>query len=188
MAGLGDFDRNARLKGLLADTNLLVLLIVGSVNRDRVSRFKRTTDYSPADWDLLTGILEQISPRFTIPHILAEVSALSDIKGPELETARTVLRNLIGEMLELQIPSADACATRCICGWALPMRRSLKQPDSKVAQCSPTFSFVCGPSGRRFVRCYVQSPERLALNADCRCSGVRRSVTKGRAIRELVVR
>ena len=85
----------------------------------RVSRFKRTTDYSPADWDLLTGILEQISPRFTIPHILAEVSALSDIERSELETARTVLRNLIGEMLELQIPSADACATRCICGCGL---------------------------------------------------------------------
>ena len=111
MTALGDFDRNARTNGLLVDTNLLVLLIVGFVNRDRVSRFKRTTDYSPADWDLLTGILEQISERYTIPHVLSEVSALSDMKGPELETARSVLHKLIGEMLELEIPSADACAS-----------------------------------------------------------------------------
>jgi predicted nucleic acid-binding protein len=109
MTDLDNFDRNARLKGLLVDTNLLVLLIVGSVNRDRISRFKRTTGYSPADWDLLIGLLEQISRRYTIPHVLAEVSALSDLKSPELETARTVLHNLNGEMLELQIPSADAC-------------------------------------------------------------------------------
>lgn len=108
---MADFDRNARSNGLLVDTNLLVLLIVGSVNRDRVSRFKRTTDYSPADWDLLIGILEQISRRYTIPHVLSEVSALSDLRGPELETARSVLHNLIGEMLELNIPSANACAS-----------------------------------------------------------------------------
>jgi predicted nucleic acid-binding protein len=97
--------------GLLVDTNLLVLLIVGSVNRDRVSQFKRTTAYSSADWDLLIGILEQISQRYTLPHVLAEVSALTDLRGPELETARTVLHKLIGEMRELNISSADACAT-----------------------------------------------------------------------------
>jgi predicted nucleic acid-binding protein len=111
MTDLHDLDTNARTNGLLVDTSLLVLLIVGSVNRDRVSRFKRTTGYSSADWDLLIGILEQISQRFTLPHVLAEVSALTDLKGPELETARTVLHKLIGEMRELQIPSADASAT-----------------------------------------------------------------------------
>jgi hypothetical protein len=52
MAKLDDCGRNARANGLLVDTNLLVLLIVGLVNRDRISRFKRTTGYSSADSDL----------------------------------------------------------------------------------------------------------------------------------------
>ncbi len=85
MTPFEDFDRNARITGILVDTNLLVLLIVGSVNRERVSQFKRTSDYSPADWDLLIGILEQISRRYTLPHVLAEVSTLTDLKGAELK-------------------------------------------------------------------------------------------------------
>ena len=111
MTDLDDLDRNARANGLLIDTNLLVLLVVGSVNRDRISRFKRTTGYSSADWDLLIGILEQISRRYTLPHVLAEVSTLTDLKGPELEVARIVLLKLIGELREISINSADACAT-----------------------------------------------------------------------------
>lgn len=96
MTDLEGFDRNARSNGILVDTNLLVLLVVGSVSRDRIARFKRTTSYSAADWDLLIGILEQIALRYTVPHVLAEVSALTDLKGPELEVARTVLLRLIG--------------------------------------------------------------------------------------------
>jgi len=88
-----------------------VLLIVGSVNRDRIPRFKRTSNYTPADWDLLTGILEQIPRRYSTAHILAEVSTLTDLKGPELETARDILRNAVSLMEELPIPSLDACAS-----------------------------------------------------------------------------
>ena len=34
------FDQNARSKGILLDTNLLALLIVGFVNRDRVDTIR----------------------------------------------------------------------------------------------------------------------------------------------------
>lgn len=105
------FDQNARSRGVLIDTNLLVLLIVGSVNRDRIPRFRRTSNYTPADWDLLTGILEQIPRRYSLAHILAEVSTLTDLKGPELEIAREILRNAISLMEELPIASLDACAS-----------------------------------------------------------------------------
>ena len=110
MTDLDSFAQNARRNGVLVDTNLLVLLIVGSVNRERVSKFKRTSDYSSADWDLLTGIFEQISSRYTLPHILAEVSTLTDLKGPELEVARFILRKLIAAMSEVNIGSVEACA------------------------------------------------------------------------------
>ncbi len=126
MTDQDDFSQNARENGLLIDTNLLVLLIVGSVNRDRISRFKRTTSYSSADWDLLSGILEQISRRYTLPHVLAEVGTLIDLKGPELEVAREVLLRLIKQLRELQISSADACAT--------PLYKRLGLTDATIAE------------------------------------------------------
>lgn len=109
MTEFQQFEQNARLRGVLIDTNLLVLLVVGSVNRDRIPRFKRTANYTPEDWDLLTGILEQISPRYSLPHILAEVSTLTDMKGPEGVMARVILRNAISLLEELPVASLDAC-------------------------------------------------------------------------------
>ena len=109
-----EFDRfghNARAKGILIDTNLIVLLIVGSVNRERIPFFKRTSSYTPLDWDLLTGILEQIPRRYTIPHVLSEVSTLTDMKGPEREFARDKLREWISLVQELTISSLAACGS-----------------------------------------------------------------------------
>jgi hypothetical protein len=90
-----------------------VLLVVGSVNRDRISKFKRTNNYTPADWDLLAGILEQVPHRYSIAHILAEVSTLTDMKGPELQVAREILQNAISLLDELPIASLDACGSVC---------------------------------------------------------------------------
>jgi hypothetical protein len=105
------FDQNARARGIPIDTNLIVLLIVGSVNRERTPLFKRTSSYTPADWDLLTGILEQIPRRYAIPHVLSEVSALPDLKGPELEIARDILRQWILLIQALPISSLDASSS-----------------------------------------------------------------------------
>jgi predicted nucleic acid-binding protein len=111
MTELQRFDQNARTKGILIDTNLIVLLVVGFVNRDRIPRFKRTSSYTPADWDLLTGILGQIPLQYTIPHVLSEVSALTDMKGPERDFARCVLRRWILHLQELPVSSREACAS-----------------------------------------------------------------------------
>ncbi|HLH15584.1 MAG TPA: hypothetical protein VKX45_00115 [Bryobacteraceae bacterium] len=103
------FDRNARSRGVLIDTNLFVLFIVGSVQRDRISSFKRTQAYTPADWDLLTGLIEQIPRRYVVAHVLAEVSSLTDMKGSDLATARQFLRRTISLMEEVPVPSIAAC-------------------------------------------------------------------------------
>src|SRR5450756_319307 len=108
MTDLERFDQNARSRGVLIDTDLFVLFIVGSVNRNRIPHFKRTTNYTPADWDLLIGLLEQIPRRYSLPHILAEVSTLTDMKGPELIIARDMLRKAISLTEELPISSLQA--------------------------------------------------------------------------------
>jgi len=109
MTDLERFDRIARSRGVLVDTNLLVLLIVGFVNRDRIPLFKRTSKYTPDDWDLLTRILERALRRYSTPHVLAEVNTLTDLPGPEGDVAKAALLHAISLMEEIPIPSLDAC-------------------------------------------------------------------------------
>jgi predicted nucleic acid-binding protein len=87
------------------------LLVVGLVSRNRISRFKRTSSYQPRDWDALSAIWESIPHRYSIAHILAEASALTDLKGPEGTIAREILRKAITLMEEIPINSRDACAS-----------------------------------------------------------------------------
>ena len=106
------FERNACSRGVLIDTNLLVLLVVGFVNLDRIRHFKRTCNFHSEDWELLTKILERLPLRFTSAHILAEVSNLTDLGGFEQEDARDVLHHAISLMVELPASSLEACRSR----------------------------------------------------------------------------
>lgn len=95
-------------KGVLVDTNLLVLFIVGCVNRDRISRFRRTAKYTETDFDLLVQVMESFQRRYTLAHVLAEVSNLTQLSGSEGDRARNILRETISIFDERPIPSAVA--------------------------------------------------------------------------------
>jgi predicted nucleic acid-binding protein len=96
--------------GLLVDTNLLVLFAVGAVNRNRIETFKRTSRYTKADYELLLRVLGTFKTLYTVPHVLAEVSNLTDLPGPERQRARFVLKEAISLLTEAAIPSARATA------------------------------------------------------------------------------
>jgi len=87
-------------RGLFVDANLLVLLTVGSVGRDRIAKFKRTSHYTVEDFDLLKKLLDENQPLLTSAHMMAEVSNLTDLKGAELLIARNVLRLRICRVFE----------------------------------------------------------------------------------------
>jgi predicted nucleic acid-binding protein len=95
-------------RGLLVDTNLLVLWAVGAVNRDRIGTFKRTSQYTEADYDLLLRLLADFKTLYTVPHVLAEVSNLADLRGAERRQARRFLKETISLLTEAEIPSARA--------------------------------------------------------------------------------
>jgi hypothetical protein len=67
--------------GLLVDTNLLVLYAIGTVNRRRIETFKRTRQYTEGDFDKLLRVLNAFTPLCTLPHVLAEVSNLTEHVG-----------------------------------------------------------------------------------------------------------
>lgn len=90
------------------DTNLLVLFVVGKVNGNRIETFKRTSRYAKADYDFLLRLLGTFKTLYTVPHVLAEVSNLTDLPGSERERARSVLKREISLLHEPEIPSAQA--------------------------------------------------------------------------------
>ena len=105
-AGLGLHSTGSA--GLLVDTNLLVLFAVGTVNRDRIEPFKRTSRYTKADYDLLVRVLAKFAPLYTVAHVLAEVSNLTDLPGSERLLARRVLKETISLLNEVEMSSARA--------------------------------------------------------------------------------
>jgi hypothetical protein len=66
-----------RSKGVLIDTNLLLLYVVGAFDRKEIGRFKRTSKFLPEDFDLLVQFMGFFQSVVTTPHILTEVSNLA---------------------------------------------------------------------------------------------------------------
>ena len=66
--------RRYHQKGILIDTNILLLYFVGTVNRERITRFNRTQQFIPEDYDLLLRIIGRFRKLVTTPNILTEVS------------------------------------------------------------------------------------------------------------------
>jgi predicted nucleic acid-binding protein len=93
---------------LLVDSNLLVLFAVGTVNRRRIETFKRTRQYTIQEFDLLIQVLGQWRSLYTVPHVLAEVSDLTDLSGLERPRVRQVLKDTISILIEAPISSAKA--------------------------------------------------------------------------------
>jgi predicted nucleic acid-binding protein len=111
ISGGHDLDSGASA-GILVDTNLLVLYAVGTVNRNRIETFKRTNRYAKSDYDLLVRWLERFQRFYTVAHVLAEVSNLTDLPGPERLRARLVLKKTIDLLDEAEMPSALAAEDR----------------------------------------------------------------------------
>jgi hypothetical protein len=97
-------------KGLLVDTNILLLYLVGSFDRKLVSRFKRTSQFTPEDFDLLAGLLSRFQRIVTTPNVLSEVSNLSGQLG---EPARSKVLERFAAVVQLldehYLASTKAC-------------------------------------------------------------------------------
>ncbi len=62
--------------GLILDTNLLILYIVGIHDPERIEKFKRTNAYSIEDFELLVEFIRPFGGFSTTPNVLTEVSNL----------------------------------------------------------------------------------------------------------------
>ena len=101
-----------KTKGILIDTNLMVLIAVGNYSADRILTFKRTVQYTLEDYDLMTKIVAYFDRRITTPHILAEVDNLiRQLPQAEHQPLASSMERLISDMFEVYIPSTNAART-----------------------------------------------------------------------------
>jgi hypothetical protein len=96
-----------RSKGVLVDSNLLILFLVGTVNRRRILDFKRTQNFTVEDFDTLSSLVSWFGRLYATPHVLSQVSDLTDLAGKELTIVRTLFASLIETMGEYYDPSKE---------------------------------------------------------------------------------
>jgi rRNA-processing protein FCF1 len=99
-------------KGILIDTNILLLWFVGTVNRERISRFNRTEKFLPEDYDSLVQILSYFAKIVTTPNILTEVNSLANQLGePERSQCLFVLARGVARLNEFYLESQEVVKT-----------------------------------------------------------------------------
>jgi len=96
--------------GVFIDANLLVLLVVGRVDRNSIPKHKRTSRFSPEDYDRLLEIVDTARRVFVTPNTLTETSnLLANRSDPRF---LGTLRRLIEATDEIVVTSKAAAGNR----------------------------------------------------------------------------
>jgi len=95
-------------RGILIDTNILLLWCVGTVNPKRISKFNRTEKFVVEDYETILKNLQYFSKIVTTPQILTEVNNLVNQVGePERFQCLQVLAKQMTILDEFYIASAE---------------------------------------------------------------------------------
>ncbi len=95
-------------KGLLLDTNIFLLMVIGMVDRDLIDRFKRTNTFCGDDYDCLIEFLKNFHRFVVTPNILTEVSnLLGQLTEPKRSAAFVTLGRLTTTLFEIYVCSQD---------------------------------------------------------------------------------
>ncbi len=93
-------------KGLLLDTNIFLLMVIGMVDRDLIGRFKRTNTFCGDDFDYLIEFLKNFKRLVVTPNILTEVSnLLGQLVEPKRSRAFATLGILTTRLFEIYVCS-----------------------------------------------------------------------------------
>ena len=102
-----------KAKGVLVAANLLVLFLVGL----RIPEFKRTQNFTIEDFDLLARLIAWFGKLVATPHVLSQVSDLTDLRGTERDQIRQLFKLLVeGRSKKL--------TTEAVCWLAIPHSKS----------------------------------------------------------------
>jgi predicted nucleic acid-binding protein len=98
------------VKGLLLDTNLLLLLVVGLANEAWIEAHKKLDAYNLLDYEVLRNFITNFETLCVTPNTLTECSNLSrQIKGDAKRGISLTLGKLIRSVTELHVRSIEIC-------------------------------------------------------------------------------
>ena len=98
-------------KSVLVDSNLLLLLVVGTWNPRAIPNLKRLSQFSPSDFELLRLFLSRFGKIVTTAHVLAEVSNLAGAaSGRSRDAIFLQLAASISSIDEQIVPATTICA------------------------------------------------------------------------------
>lgn len=102
-----------RSRGLLIDTNLLLLYLTGHLDPRLIAVFNCTHQFLLEDFLLLKKIAGLFASLVTTPGILTEVSNLAgrDIKGDRRDQFFAKLAEEVQLLTEEHVPSVQACGS-----------------------------------------------------------------------------
>ncbi len=93
---------------VIIDSNLLLLLVVGSASISYIGKHDRLRGYSQTEFETLGKLVSEFSEIVSIPHVWAEVSNLArQIKGPAQRSILEKLSTFISTTKELNLPSRN---------------------------------------------------------------------------------
>lgn len=90
-------------KGILVDTSLVLLYIVGSFDINLIRTFKRTDMFSKEDFVRVSKFIDYFDLKITIPHVLTEVSDFIDNR----QYLQFVLKTYIESAKEIFLESSE---------------------------------------------------------------------------------
>ena len=97
------------MEGYFLDTNLLVLLVVGSESRELIPKHRRLEHFTVDDFDILAEFLENADRLYVTPNTLTETSNLvRQHREPERSVLMRRLQFLIHESREITVASVKA--------------------------------------------------------------------------------
>ena len=96
---------------VVIDANLLVLLVVGAVDRTLVGKHRRVKSFEPEDYDFLFDLLQETpQPAIVTPNTLTEVSNLLEDRQDRRFLRQ--LKELIEVSEEIVVASSTASNSR----------------------------------------------------------------------------
>ena len=100
-------------KGLLIDTNLLLLYLIGELDPRLIPTFNRTRHSAVDDCKFLKKITAFFSKVVTLPGILTEISNLAGnaLKGDRRDAFFAKFATNVGLLAEEHVPSVRACSS-----------------------------------------------------------------------------
>ncbi len=123
-------------RGIIIDTNLMLVYIVGIYDPDYISRFKKTEKYGVEDFKCIHSVLSYFRKHIiTTPHIITELSNLSmKIQNNRLVAYFSVFKKLLKEMDEEYINKDEVLG--------LPLLPKLGITDLTIIEAAKRFKYL----------------------------------------------